>query len=242
MRLLRSGLFSLWFFGVSFVMVLWGTFLRPDRLPAHGIVWSRLVLMGLPICGIRIEITGREHLPREGAALIASMHQSAFDTLIWLQLLPYARYIVKAELLRIPLFGTLAVRSGQIGVDRDGGANTMRQLIRDGGAALDEGSQVVIFPEGTRAAVGELVPLQPGVAALATRGQLGVIPVLTDSGRCWGRGAWGKHQGVIRIAILPPLPPGLRRPELMQRLGAIFAEEVASQRRQLVDNSVHHDA
>ena len=201
MRVVRSGLFALWFFGVSFVLIVWGMFLKPERLPAYGIVWSRLVLAGLPICGIRIEVTGREHLPAGGKMLIASMHQSAFDTLIWLQLVPYARYIVKAELLRIPLFGTLAVRSGQIGVDRDGGANTMRQLIRDGGAALDTGGQVVIFPEGTRAAVGELVPLQPGVAALATRGQVGVIPVLTDSGRCWGKGPWGKRPGVIRIAI-----------------------------------------
>ena len=229
MRVVRSGLFALWFFGVSFVLIVWGMFLKPERLPAYGIVWSRLVLAGLPICGIRIEVTGREHLPAGGKMLIASMHQSAFDTLIWLQLVPYARYIVKAELLRIPLFGTLAVRSGQIGVDRDGGANTMRQLIRDGGAALDTGGQVVIFPEGTRAAVGELVPLQPGVAALATRGQVGVIPVLTDSGRCWGKGPWGKRPGVIRIAIQPPLPAGLRRPDLMQRLGDLFAQEVAKQ-------------
>jgi 1-acyl-sn-glycerol-3-phosphate acyltransferase len=239
MRLLRSGLFSLWFFGVSFVLVVWGMCLRPDRLPAHGIVWSRMVLKGLPICGIRIEITGREHLPKGGAMLIASMHQSAFDTLIWLQLLPFARYIVKAELLRIPMFGILAVRSGQIGVDRDGGANTMRQLIRDGGAALDAGGQVVIFPEGTRAGVGELVELQPGVAALATRAQLGVIPVLTDSGLCWGKGPWGKRPGVIHIHIQPPLPAGLRRPELMRRLGEIFAAEVSTQRLALVDNSVH---
>jgi 1-acyl-sn-glycerol-3-phosphate acyltransferase len=238
MRVLRSGLFSLWFFGVSLVMVLWGVCLKPERLPAHGIIWSRLVLKGLPICGIRLAITGREHLPPGGAMLIASMHQSAFDTLIWLQLVPYARYIVKMELLRIPLFGLLAVRSGQIGVDRDGGANTMRQLIRDGGAALDQGGQVVIFPEGTRAPVGEIVPLQPGVAALATRAQAAVIPVLTDSGRCWGKGAWGKRPGTIHIDILPPLPAGLRRPELMQRLSDLFSAEVEKQRA-LVDNSVH---
>lgn len=240
MRLIRSGLFSLYFFVVSTSMVIYGMFLRAERLPAFAIVWSRMLLKGLRICGISVEITGRENLPQSGALLIAPMHQSAFDTLIWLQLLPYCRYIVKAELLRIPLFGVLASRSGQIGVDRSGGAATMRGLLRDGGTALAEGSQVVIFPEGTRAPVGVSVPLQPGVAALASHGKVGVIPVLTDSGFCWGRGIWVKQPGVIHINILPMVPAGTRRPELMARLTALFDTEIVAQRaRWGVDKSVH---
>ncbi len=240
MRLLRSGLFSLWFLGVSIIMVLTGIFLKPTRLPAWGIQWSRLILSGMWIAGMRVEITGQENLPRSGPMLIASMHQSAFDTLIWLQLLPYARYIVKAELMRIPLFGILAARSGQIGVNRSGGAATMRGLLRDGGAALDEGSQVVIFPEGTRVPAGETVELQPGIAALAMRSRQGVLPVLTDSGLCWGRGAFSKRPGVIRVVILPALPVGLPRPQLMARLTELYAKEASAQRaRVAVDNFVH---
>lgn len=240
MRLIRSGLFSLWFLGASFVLVVYGMFLRPERLPAHGVVWSRVVLSGMRICGITVEVTGQEHLPRSGPALIAPMHQSAFDTLIWLQMLPFCRYIVKAELLRIPMFGRLARYSGQIGVDRSGGAATMRGLLRDGGGALDAGGQVVIFPEGTRVRPGDFEPLQPGIAALASYSKLGVIPVLTDSGFCWRRGFWTKRPGVIRIHILPMLPAGLRRPELMARLTAIFQAEIEVQRARLaVDKSVH---
>ena len=240
MRLIRSGLFSLWFLGVTVVSVLVGLCLRPERLPRQGIVWSRWVLKGLRICDITIEITGRENLPTSGAMLIAPMHQSAFDTLIWLQLLPYCRYIVKAELLRIPLFGKVAERSGQIGVDRSGGAATMRGLLRDGGGALDAGSQVVIFPEGTRVRPGETAELQPGIAALATRGKCGVIPVLTDSGFCWGRGLWGKRAGVIRVEILPALPAGMKRVDLLARLTGLFEAEAQVQRsRMAVDKSVH---
>jgi 1-acyl-sn-glycerol-3-phosphate acyltransferase len=116
----------------------------------------------------------------------------------------------------------------------------MRGLLRDGGRALDEGGQVVIFPEGTRVYPGHVAPLQPGIAALASHSKLGVIPVLTDSGVCWGRGMWAKRPGVIHIHILPMLPPGLKRPELMARLTALFEAEAAVQRARLaVDNSVH---
>jgi 1-acyl-sn-glycerol-3-phosphate acyltransferase len=241
MRLLRSCLFGLWFLGSSLALVLFGLLLPAERLPRHAVRWSHVVLSGMGLCGMRVEVTGRENLPAGGKMLIASMHQSAFDTLLWLQLLPHCRYIVKAELMRIPLFGRLARQSGQIGVDRAGGAATMRLLLREGGDALAAGHQVVIFPEGTRAPPGKLVPLQPGIAALATRNAPGVIPVLTDSGFCWGRGLFGKRPGVIHVQILPALPAGLPRADLMEQLTALFTAEVERQRGRLnpVDNSVH---
>ncbi len=241
MRLLRSGLYSLWFFVVSTVMFVIGLMVPRDRLMKYAALWSRVVLAGLPVCGVRVVVSGRENLPAGGAMLVASMHQSAFDTLLWLQLVPDCKYVVKAELLRIPMFGVLAGRTGQIAVDRSGGAATMRGLLREGGAALQAGSQVVIFPEGTRVRPGEIVPLQPGIAALATRSGLGVVPVLTDSGRCWRRGAWGKRPGVIHVDILPALPPGLTRAELMARLAGLFEAAALAQRtqREAVDNSVH---
>jgi 1-acyl-sn-glycerol-3-phosphate acyltransferase len=96
----------------------------------------------------------------------------------------------------------------------------MRGLIRDAAHAVAERRQIVIFPEGTRAAPGTLLPLQPGVAALASSTRLPVIPVVTDSGRCWSRRAFRKRPGVIRIVLLPPIPAGTRRQELLPRLEA----------------------
>lgn len=241
---LRSFLFSVWFYAVSFVMVLSGQVLSlfaPGLLKPWARYWSQLILFGMPICGIRHVLTGQENLPKDGPMLIASMHQSAFDTLLWFSMVPYARYVVKIELTQIPLFGRLAKLSGQIGVDRSGGATTMRMLLRKGSDALSAGTQVIIFPEGTRVPQGERVPLQPGIAALAKVSQLPVIPVATDSGWCWRRGVFAKRPGVIHTTILPAIEAGLPRDELMRRLQAAFDDGRAAFETPLggVDNSVH---
>lgn len=233
MTVLRSALYNLFFFGTSFVLVLVGTVLRwvaPHRMLSLGRLWARLMLGGARvICGIRLQVTGLEKLPA-GAALLASRHQSAFDTLVWLTLVPSCGYVVKQELLRIPLFGPLIPLTGMIAVDRSGGAAALRGLMRDGARAAREGRQIVIFPEGTRAAPGAVLPLQPGVAALAASTGLPVIPVVTDSGRCWGRRAFRKRAGTIHIVLLPPLPVGLPREKLMQRLTEALRTEISETR------------
>jgi 1-acyl-sn-glycerol-3-phosphate acyltransferase len=95
----------------------------------------------------------------------------------------------------------------------------------------------VIFPEGTRAPPGARLPLQPGIAALAARTGLPVIPVATDSGICWGRRAFRKKAGIIHVAIGKPIPAGLPRDELMRRLDQAFAEGLPMSAAP-VDNSV----
>ena len=161
-------------------------------------VGTRHGMGGARARGIRLQVSGLEHVG-SGAALIASRHQSAFDTFVWLTLVPRCCYVLKRELLRIPLFGPLLPLSGMIAVDREGGANALRGLMREGVRAAREQRQIVIFPEGTRAEPGSLLPLQPGVAALAARTHLPVIPVVTDSGRCWGRRAFHKRPGTIHV-------------------------------------------
>ena len=244
MMRVRSVLFTIWFFGVSASMAVVGNLIAmvsPGSLRAFARGWGAAVIAGMPLVGVKFEVIGLENLPKEGPMLIASMHQSAFDTLVWFRLVPYCRYIVKIELTRLPLFGRLVRLSGQIGVDRNAGAATMRQLLRDGGAALAAGNQVVIFPEGTRVRFGEVGVLQPGVAALARHSKVPVIPVATDTGWCWGRGVFGKRAGTIHVLIRPPIETGLSREALMERLQVEYAAGAAELRllQQPVDNSVH---
>lgn len=244
MSKIGSVLFGIWFYAVTVSMVVVGQFVvmvAPLRLPAFARRWSKAVLFGLPLCGVRYDVQGREHLTPDRAMLIASMHQSAFDTLLWFDLVPQCRYVVKMELVKLPLFGRLVRFSGQIGVDRHGGGATMRALLREGGAALADGKHLVIFPEGTRVAAGEVGTLQPGIAALARKSDMAVIPVVTDSGVCWGKGMFGKHPGTIHVVIHPPIEAGLSREDLMARLQSTFETGLNDLRtaRRAVDNSVH---
>jgi 1-acyl-sn-glycerol-3-phosphate acyltransferase len=156
------------------------------------------------------------------------VHQSAFDTLVWLTLVPRCCYVMKQELLRIPLLGPLMGKTGMIAVDRAAGAASMRHLLREADRAVREVRQIVIFPEGTRGAPGQLLPLQPGVAALAARTGLPVIPVVTDSGLRWGRRAFHKHAGVIHIRLCPPIAAGTPREILMRQLDSVFRSGVVS--------------
>lgn len=229
MTWLRSVLFNLVFFTSSATVAVLATpvLLAPSRWTMPVIrFWAWLVVQELRlICGIRLHVTGREHLPQQGPALIAAKHQSALDTIVWLLLVPRCCYVLKQELLRIPFYGFLVAKAGMIPVDREGGGAAMRQLLKDGRKAMAEGRQLVIFPEGTRVAPGEHSPYQPGIAALASATGLPVIPVATDSGRLWGRRAFLKRPGVISIAVLPPLPAGLPRPVLMRELETAIERE-----------------
>ncbi|MBV9811704.1 MAG: 1-acyl-sn-glycerol-3-phosphate acyltransferase, partial [Acetobacteraceae bacterium] len=133
MLVLRSLAFLVYFYVVTVALALIAPFLRlrdwRDPL-AHARRWSRLVLAGLrTLCGIHWEVSGREHLPANGPALIACMHQSAFETFAWLQIAPDVTYVVKEELARIPIVGGLIRRAGLIVVDRKAGATALRRAM-----------------------------------------------------------------------------------------------------------------
>lgn len=227
MTFLRSLAFNLYFFMLTATLGLFlGIPLRlfaPHRVIDLARLWARLALAGLRlICGIRFEVIGREHLPADGPMLIASQHQSAFDTMVWLVLMPRPSYVAKQELARIPLFGPLLHAGGQIVVDRSAGAAALRGMVQQAAAAAAAGRQVVVFPEGTRTAPGEKVRLHPGIAALSSETKLPLIPVATDSGRLWGRRAFWKRPGTIHLVVAPPLPADLSRRALLTQLSAAW--------------------
>ncbi|MGG5818887.1 lysophospholipid acyltransferase family protein [Falsiroseomonas sp. HW251] len=227
MTLLRSILFNACFYLLTAGMGLLGLplMLAPRR---HAVAlvraWGRSVVFLLgAICGVRLELRGLANIPA-GGVVLASKHQSAFDTIVWLAHLPDPAYVLKKELLAIPLYGWFCRKVGMIPVDRSGGGAALRAMLRAAQAALEAGRQVVIFPEGTRSAPGERLPYQPGVVAIAGSGAP-VVPVATDSGRVWGRKAFVKKPGTIRVSVLPPLPPGLPRAKLLAALEAAIETE-----------------
>ncbi len=224
MTWLRSLLFNIAFWTVTGLM---GVLCLPLLVvPRRWLIpplrfYARLVIALLrAICGIHVRVEGREHLPAAGPALIAAKHQSAFDTFVWFTLVPDAVYVLKRELLWLPIYGWYGLKTRQIAVDRAAGANAVRHLVKAGKAATADRRQVIIFPEGTRVAPGQTALVQPGIAALAAATGLPVIPVATDSGRCWGRRSFRKHPGTITVAVRPPIPAGQPRPALVRALAS----------------------
>lgn len=181
-------------------------------------MWSRGDMFLLRwLGGQRVEVLGRENIP-DGAALVAAKHQSAWETLALIPLLPNGSIIMKKELMQIPVYGRYARHFGMISVDRTAGISALKQLAQDAGDVLAEGRQVVIFPEGTRRPVGAAPDYKPGAIFLYERLNVPIVPVALNSGLLWPRGRYVRYPGTITVSFLPQIPAGLDRKTAQARL------------------------
>jgi 1-acyl-sn-glycerol-3-phosphate acyltransferase len=181
----------------------------------HG--WGRVVLGMLAICGIKVELRGREHIPT-GPALVAPKHLCMLDVFAQFTWLPGSVFVMKKSLSYIPWFGWYAAKVGTIDIDRGKGATALKQMVREAKAMFAKGRQVVIFPEGTRGTPGVASEYKPGVAALYRELDVPVIPVATNSGVHWPAHGFIRRPGTIVFEYLEPIPPGLKRAEFMRIL------------------------
>jgi len=230
MILFRSALFNLLAFLWSLlVMIVMLPTLAVGGAPVLWVsrLWGRgsLALLRL-VCGLDYELQGRENLPKP-PYLVASKHQSAWETLAFHLLFPDTIYVLKQELLRVPLFGWYLARAGNVAVDRSGGANALRVMVAQACDRVAEGRTIVIFPEGTRSAPGERRRYHPGVVALYNALNLPIVPVALNSGVYWPRNAFAKRPGRIVVRFLPAIPVGLERRDFLARLQS--AIETASE-------------
>jgi 1-acyl-sn-glycerol-3-phosphate acyltransferase len=169
------------------------------------------------ICGVKVEWRGREKLP-PGACLVACKHQSLWETFALFALLPDPAYILKRELMWIPLFGWLARKAGMIPVDRRAHANALARMTAATRKEIARSRQIVIFPEGTRRPPGAKPRYLPGVAFLYAETGLPCVPMALNSGLFWPRRSLRRHPGTVLLEVLDPIPPGLDRREFMARL------------------------
>jgi len=167
--------------------------------------WARSMIWWLRVtCGIRHEVTGLENLPAT-PSIILSKHQSAWETLAFQAIFPTQVYVLKRELLWIPIFGWGLAMSSPIAIDRSAGREALKKLVSTGQRRLQDGLWVVIFPEGTRKAPGERGKYQIGGAWLATHTKTQVVPVAHNAGLCWPKNSFIKKPGVIQIHIGKPI-------------------------------------
>ena len=223
MTALRSLAFNLCFYGWTLLLGIAALplLLAPRRtVMRFGTWWSGSVLwLARGLAGIEHEFRGAERIP-PGPVIIAMKHQSAWDTLAAPVLIRDPAIVLKRELLWIPLYGWYARKAGMIAVDRGAGASALKSMLRRARAIVLQRRPILIFPEGTRVAVGATRPYHPGVAALYQQLALPVVPVAVTSGLCWPRRRLLKRPGRILVEALPPLPPGLERRQFLRELQA----------------------
>ena len=187
-------------------------------LPWCGRVWARLLRGWLFVSlGVRVEVRGK--VP-EGPCVVAAKHQSAWETIDLLGVLPDACFVLKRELSYIPILGWYISRNRQIVVDRGSGFKAMKQILDQAKTAVVDRRQIVIFPQGTRVEVNAEKPYQPGVAALYGSLNVPVVPVALNSGLVWGRNKFFKRKGKIILEFLPAVPQGLSKENFLGHLSS----------------------
>lgn len=222
MLLVRSLVFNiafwLWTAVLAVLLVPVAPFLSPGGMRRFAGFWmTGMHWMLRWIIGLRIKIEGLENLP-PGPCIIASKHQSSFETLVFHAIRPDIVIGLKQELVRIPIFGWYLKIAQNIAIDRGAAARAMRSLVRGAERAVGQGLSILIFPEGHRRPVNAEPDYKPGVAALYKALDVPVVPVALDSGRYWPRRSFLKYPGTVTVRFLEPIAPGLERQAFMQLL------------------------
>lgn len=220
MLVLRSLAFNLAFYLATALIALGGlpTLVSSRAVRRLARFWGRTTLWLLrAVAGIQVEFRGLENRPA-GACLVAAKHQSALETLALLTVLPDFTYILKRELMWIPLIGWYLSRSGMVAIDRNRGAKAMATMNEAAAGAIRDGRQLIIFPEGTRRAPGASPAYKLGITHLYATLGVPCLPVALDTGLYWPRRSFVRRPGITVIAFLPPIAPGLERVAFLAHL------------------------
>ncbi|MDP9108020.1 MAG: 1-acyl-sn-glycerol-3-phosphate acyltransferase [Pseudomonadota bacterium] len=178
-----------------------------------------MVWLAKVLCGIDYQVRGMENLPDTPAILLCK-HQSAWETIFLLCEMPRPLiFVLKKELLYLPFFGWALGLLRMIPIDRSSGRDAFAQVVVHGRKRLADGQWVIMFPEGTRTAVGGQGKYKGGGARLAVETNTVVVPIACNSGECWPKNSFIKKPGMITVSIGKPISPAGKNPtELMQEV------------------------
>ena len=207
---LRSILFYFLMAVITILFTVIGILILPLKFPLRFKImsrWSAFNLWALKsICGLGLVIDGLDNVP-EGPAIIMCKHQSAWETLALQIYFPAQVWILKRELLWIPIYGWGLATMQPIAIDRSSGMQALKQITIQGKQRLDKGYWVVIFPEGTRTAPGQRRKYQQGGGLLAEKSGYPVVPITHNAGYFWPRNSLDKKPGTIIMKIGPVIDP-----------------------------------
>ncbi|GGI21393.1 lysophospholipid acyltransferase family protein [Oxalicibacterium faecigallinarum] len=178
-----------------------------------------IVWLGKVVCGMDYRVIGKENLPDKPVILLAK-HQSAWETIFLFYSLPRPLvYVLKKELLYIPLFGWALALLRMIPIDRSNGKDAFAMVARIGKQRLANGQWIIMFPEGTRTPVGSQGRYKGGGARLAVETNTPVVPIALNAGECWPRNSFIKKPGLITVSIGKPIDvDGMNPVDLMTKV------------------------
>jgi 1-acyl-sn-glycerol-3-phosphate acyltransferase len=224
---LRSLVYNVLFYAllVVWLIVAIPTFvMRRSAIITLARLWSRQSTWLLrAVCNVKVEFRGVEKIPI-GPLVVASKHQSMWETFALLQVLEQPLYILKRELTLIPFFGWYLMKAGMIAVDRSAGGRALLKMVRQASEEVRNGRQLIIFPEGTRRPPGAPPEYKPGIAQLYVSCRTNCLPVALNSGLFWPRRTFMRYPGTLVVEFLDPMPPGLPRDEFLARISAVIED------------------
>ncbi len=180
--------------------------------------WGRMNLMLLRVAGIGYEVRGRDKIPA-GPLIVASKHQSAWETFALLTVFDNPLFILKRELEWIPFFGWMLIKGRMVPVDRGAGSQALAAMVERARIELARGRQLIIFPEGTRRPAGAEPRYKYGIAHLYAAQGVPCLPVALNSGVFWPRRrSLHLRPGKVIVEILDPIAPGLDKDVFFKRL------------------------
>ena len=221
--MIRSTSFNLYFYALTFLVALVGIVLVPIPTPVllRGLLhrWAQAVVWGMRwIGGMKVEVRGREFLPKKGPVLLANKHHAEVDGVLLAALIPGIAFVAMQELFKLPVIGAILYRLQMIRVDTCGGGKERENLAQFARRAYDSGRHIAIYPEGNLMAPGERERYRSGIYYMSRDLGLPVTPVATSVGLLWNRRDWRKKAGRAAIEFLPPIPTGLDKQTFMRRL------------------------
>ena len=227
---LRSSVFMLAAVCITppYALLAWLVWPLPARLRYRVVTsWSHIMIaLARAICGIRYRVLGEA--PQGGPYIVLAKHQAAGETLAVQVLFPPQVLVLKRWLLWLPFLGWGLATLSPITVDRGAGMQTLRRMLLQGCARLEQGFWIVVFPEGTRVPPGERGKYHAGGAWLACKANVPVVPVAHDAGRLWPKNGFLKYPGTVTVRIGAPIhPQGLSSDELNRRVADWIEAEMS---------------
>ena len=231
MLFLRSLLFNFFLYmGITFVfLIAIPTLFLPSKFTlVFGKFLGHYVILIVRIfLNTRVEVKGKNNIPKEEKYFVASAHQSMFETFALQAVLKYPVFILKKELLKIPLFGLYLKKIKSIEIVRD-------KITKDNLGFFDKVAEIIknekrpllIFPQGTRVNVEDRVPFKKGVGKIYESLNIACIPVALNSGKAWPKNGIIKYPGKITVSFLEKIEPGLSRDDFIKNLENKIYDEI----------------